>query len=162
MFKSHYPRMFLPDCLDRCGEGVRAVYDYWNRKRGERFAPAWADLDKSELEPWLPGIVIVEVKRFPDLLIYREVGQRAIDARGFDPTGKSVISGFFGASLADVLENYRLVVKDRKAVYDFDHTQTEGGSEVEKETILLPLSDDGRNVDRVLIYFEVGRRKGWW
>lgn len=162
MFISHYPRMFLPDSLDRCGEGVQAVYDYWNRKRGGRFAPAWADLDKAEMAAWQPGIVVVEVKRFPDLLVYREVGQRAIDARGFDPTGQSVITGFFGASLADVLENYRLVVKEHKAVYDFDHTQTESGSEVEKETILLPLSADDKTVDHVLIYLEVGRRKGWW
>lgn len=162
MFKSHYPRMFLPDCLDRCGDGVRAVYDYWNRKRRDRFAPARADLDDAEMAPWRPGIVIVEVKRYPDLLIYREVGQRAIEARGADPTGKSVITGYFGASLADVLENYRLVVKEHKAVYDYDHTQTESGGEVEKETILLPLSDDGVDVDRVMIYFETGRRRGWW
>lgn len=61
-----------------------------------------------------------------------------------------------------MLENYRLVVKEHKAVYDYDHTQTESGAEVEKETILLPLSDDGVDVDRVMIYFETGRRRGWW
>jgi hypothetical protein len=55
-----------------------------------------------------------------------------------------------------------LVVKEHKAVYDFDHTQTESGSEVEQETILLPLSADGKAVDHVLIYLEAGRRKGWW
>jgi hypothetical protein len=154
--------MFLPECLGRCGDGVRAIYEYWNGKRGDRVAPSRTDLDPAEMKAWQPGIVIVEVMRYPDLLIYREAGQRAIDARGFDPTGKSVIGGYFGASLADVLENYRLVVKERKAVYDFDHTQTESGAEVEKETVLLPLSSDGATVDHVLIYFEVVRRKGWW
>jgi len=33
---------------------------------------------------------------------------------------------------------------------------------VEQETILLPLSADGKAVDHVLIYLEAGRRKGWW
>lgn len=162
MFKSPYPRMLLPDCLDQCGPGLRAIYAYWDRKRGDRFAPSRADLDPAETAAWQPGMVIVEVKRYPDLLIYREVGQRAIDARGSDPTGKSVITGYFGSSLSDVLENYRLVVQERKGVYDFDHTPTEGGTEKEEETILLPLSQDGRRVDHVLIYFETRRRKSWW
>lgn len=162
MFKTTYPRLFLPDCRSRCGEGVLAVYDYWDRKRGTRFAPGRSDLDAGEMAAWLDGIVIVEVKRYPDLLIYRQAGKRAIEARGEDPTGKSVITGYFGASLADVLENYRLVVKERKAVYDFDHTETENGREIEKETILLPLSADGSAVDHVLIYFETTRRKAWW
>lgn len=162
MFKTAYPRLFLPECRNRCGDGVLAVYDYWDRKRENRFAPARGDLVAAEMQSWRDGMVIVEVMRYPDLLIYREAGARAIEARGFDPTGKSVIGGYFGSSLADVLENYRLVVKEHKAVYDFDHTMTEKGSEIEKETILLPLSDDGVTVDHVLIYFETVRRKGWW
>ncbi|HNB25753.1 MAG TPA: PAS domain-containing protein [Alphaproteobacteria bacterium] len=162
MFKTHYPRMFLPDCVERLGEGARLVYEYWNAKRGERFAPARTDLDWFDMAAWRAGIVIVEVKRYPDLLIYREVGQRAIDARGSDPTGKSVIAGYFGSTLADVLENYRLVIREHKAVYDFDHTPTENGREIEKETLLLPLSADGKTVDHVLIFLETGKRKVWW
>jgi len=162
MFKTQYPRLFLPESLDRCGEAARGLYEYWDRKRGTRFAPARADLDWFEMAAWRPGIVIVEVVRYPDMLIYREVGQRAIDARGSDPTGKSVIAGYFGSSVGDVLENYRLVIKERKAVYDFDHTPTEGGREIEKETVLLPLSADGATVDHVLIYLETGKRRVWW
>ena len=162
MFKTAYPRMYLPDCVERLGGGVRAVFDYWDRKRGTRFAPARADLDWFDMAAWRPGIVIVEVVRYPDMLIYREVGQCAIDARGSDPTGKSVIAGYFGSSVGDVLENYRLVIKEHRAVYDFDHTPTEDGREIEKETILLPLSADGAAVDHVLIYLETGKRRVWW
>ena len=60
MFKTQYPRLFLPESLDRCGEAARGLYEYWDRKRGTRFAPARADLDWFEMAAWRPGIVIVE------------------------------------------------------------------------------------------------------
>ena len=68
----------------------------------------------------------------------------------------------YGVPLALNRQNYRLVIKERKAVYDFDHTPTEGGREIEKETVLLPLSADGATVDHVLIYLETGKRRVWW
>lgn len=153
-----YPRLFHPEFLGQCGPGVKAVFAYWERKRGARAFPARADIDPAELRPWLPGIVIVDVVRFPDQLVYRLVGTRAVEARGSDPTGKTVMERFTGHSLDEILENYRLVIEERRAVYDYDHTPTRDGFFENAEAILLPLSNDGAKVDKVLIYFETRRR----
>jgi len=153
-----YPRLFHPDFLAQCGPGVKAVFAYWGRKRGDRFAPMRADIDPAELRTWLPGIVIVDVAHFPDQLVYRLVGTRAVEVRGSDPTGKTVVERYFGTNRDEILENYRLVIEERRVVYDFDPTPSRDGFFEEAETILLPLSSDGAKVDKVLIYFETRRR----
>lgn len=156
--KTPYPRLFDPDFLARCGPGIAAIHAYWDRLRGPRVAPRRSDVEPAELKTWLPGVVIVDVVRFPEQLVYRLVGTRAVEARGSDPTGKTVIERYFGSDLAEILENYRLVIEERRVVYDFDHTPTRDGYFEEAETILLPLSSDGQSVDKVLIYFETRRR----
>lgn len=153
-----YPRLFHPDFLAYCGVGVKAVYAYWDAKRGDRAAPSRAEIEPLEIRPWLPGIVIVDVVRFPDQLIYRLVGTRAVEARGSDPTGKTVMERYFGDDRDEILEDYRLVIEEKRAVYDFDHTPTRDGYFEEAEVLLLPLSSDGDAVDKVLIYFEARRR----
>ena len=147
-----------PEALATVPESIRQMFPYWQRKRGNRRMPARADIDPAELRPWLPGIVIVDVVRFPDQLVYRLVGTRAVEARGSDPTGKTVMERFTGHSLDEILENYRLVIEERRAVYDYDHTPTRDGFFENAEAILLPLSNDGAKVDKVLIYFETRRR----
>lgn len=123
-------------------------------------APARADIEPADLKPLLPGLVIVDVVQFPDQLVYRLIGTRAVEVRGSDPTGRTVIERYYGRDQADVLENYRLVIEERRVVYDFDHTPTKDGYFERAEAILLPLSTDGARVDKVLVYFEIRPRNG--
>jgi hypothetical protein len=156
-----YPRSTGLDFLNRCRASTAAFYRYWNAKRGTRSMPARADLDPVEMKPWLPGVALVEVKcqptaRFPYSLRYRLIGTRPTQLRGREVTGMTVEEGFFGASLEAALENYRLVIEEKKPVFDWDHTPATGGFAREGETLLLPLSGDGgETVDMVLVYQEV-------
>lgn len=150
--------MFYPDFLAPCGAAIRKVYEYWESKRAGRMAPTRADIEPADLKPLLPGLVIVDVVQFPDQLVYRLVGTRAVEVRGSDPTGRSVTERYYGRDLANVLENYRLVIEERRVVYDYDHTPTKDGFFERAEAILLPLSTDGDKVDKVLVYFEIRPR----
>ena len=155
-----YPRMTSLDFLNRCRPPTAAFYRYWNAKRGTRAMPSRADLDPLEMKPWLPGVALVEVKheptaRSPYTLRYRLVGTRPTTLRGREVTGRTVEEGYFGADLDAALENYRLVIEEKKVVYDWDHTPSGSGFAREGETLLLPLSSDGKTVDMVVVYQEV-------
>ncbi|GAB2179706.1 hypothetical protein [Dongia sp. agr-C8] len=50
-----------------------------------------------------------------------------------------------------------MVIEEGTLVYDWDRAPSDDGFSREAETLLLPLSTDGENVDMVLVYQEVGR-----
>ena len=157
--RESYPRTTSLEFLSRCRPETAAFYRYWDSKRRGRLMPARADLDPVEMRDWLPGVALVDVHRDveprPFRLTYRLLGTRITRVRGRDDTGRPVHEAFFGADLDAALENYRLVITERKSVYDWDRTPSQDGFAREAETLLLPLSADGAAVDMVLVYQEV-------
>jgi len=138
---------------ETCHPNTRAIYCYWLDKCGERPMPARADLDPIEMpKGLLPGLCMVDVVADERRYVYRLVGTADVEVRGSDPTGKSVIEGFFGPSVGDVLANYDRVVSDRAPHIDPQHFTATTGRYVTEETIFLPLSDDGENVNIVLVF----------
>lgn len=150
-----YRRSTSLDFLATCSPMLSAFYTYWNEKRGDRKMPSRADLDPIEMKRWLPGIIIVDVLENPRRLVYRLVGSRSVALRQTDVTGKTVIEGYHGTTLDDVLENYRLVIDEHRIVYDAEQKPSGSGLLKDSETLLLPLSSDGHRVDKVIIYLEV-------
>ncbi|HVO04078.1 MAG TPA: PAS domain-containing protein [Candidatus Cybelea sp.] len=159
---SRYPRITDLRFLEQCHARTAGFYRYWQSKRRGEALPARADLDPLEMKEWLPGIVLVNVaadggRAPPYRLTYRLIGTRATDLRGHEAAGKSVEEAYFGNSLAEILENYRLVIEERKVVYDGDRTLSKSGAQLESETLLLPLASDGVTVDMVVCYQEIER-----
>ena len=126
---------------------------------GANGIPAESFIDPFRLRYLIENLIVVEIVARPDGVgrryRYRLIGTRPTRLRGREVTGLTVEEGYFGASLAAALENYRLVIEEKKPVYDWDHTPAESGFAREAETLLLPLSSDGRSVDMVLVYQEV-------
>jgi hypothetical protein len=66
--------------------------------------PSRADIDPTEIVPFLPGIMLVDVVADERRFVYRLVGTREVAMRGRDPTGKTKMSsptvryGWSGAS----------------------------------------------------------------
>ena len=115
--------------------------------------PARADLDPLEMpKGLLPGLCLVDVVADERRYVYRLVGTADVEVRGFDPTGKSVIEGFFGPSVDNVLASYDRVVLSRVPHIDPQHFEATNGRYVTEETIFLPLSDDGETVYIVLVF----------
>jgi hypothetical protein len=160
MLNTDYPRILGVAFLEHCHPRTADFFRYWQSKRqGDRF-PARADLDPIEMKPWLPGMVLVDVTPVPDRtppyrLTYRLIGTGATSLRGRDGTGKCIEEAFFGNSLAEIMENYRLVIEERQIVYDGDRTLSENGARLEAGTLLLPLARDGFTVDMVVGYQQI-------
>ena len=141
-----------PEWLARSSEPVKQLYGYWRSKwRGERL-PRRRDIDPVEIPRFLPQLTIVEVVPDERRYVYRLVGTKEVEIRGRDPTGKSVLDGFFGPSLDDALDCYDTVVATRAPFYDDAPYITPDGRFSDDETLFLPLSDDGETVNRILVF----------
>ncbi len=141
-----------PDWLARSSEPVRRIYQYWRSKwDGERL-PRRSAIDPTEIPRFLPQLTIVEVVPDERRYVYRLVGTKEVEIRGRDPTGKSVLEGFFGPSLEDVLQCYDTVVATCRPLYDDSPYITPDGRFSDDETLFLPLSDDGQTINRILVF----------
>lgn len=136
-----------------CHRHTRVLYDYWREKCGDRRMPARADLDPIEIpNSVLPGISLVDVVPDERRYVYRLVGTGDVEMRGHDPTGKSVLEGFFGPSVEDAVGCYDRVVSTRAPLLDPVPFTAPDGRYVMEETIFLPLSTDGVDVDMILVF----------
>jgi len=116
--------------------------------------PRRADLDPSEIPPrLLPCISIVDVVNDERRYVYRLVGTADVQVRGHDPTGKSVIEGFFGPSVDDALACYDKVVTTKAPVLDPVPFTATNGRYATEETMFLPLSEDGERVNKIIVFF---------
>ena len=154
-----YPRTTdVAEMQSRATPQTRAFYAYWESKRLGRVMPARRDLDPIEMKAWLPGIQLIDVFENPRRLVYRLVGQVEVEMRGFSHAGAEVAEAFYAVSKEDALRNYDLVIDNQTMVYDWARYATSGGFQTSQETIFLPLSDDGQQVNMVITYTVVGDR----
>jgi hypothetical protein len=129
------------------------MYKYWQSKCSNRSMPARADIDPVDMpRRLLPGICIVDVVADERRYVYRLVGTGDAEVRGNDPTGKSVLEGFFGPSAQDALSCYDRVVTSRAPFLDAAPFTAPSGKYVNEETLFLPLSDDGETVNKILVF----------
>jgi hypothetical protein len=141
-----------PDWFARSSEAIKQIYRYWRSKcEGDRL-PKRSAIDPVDIPRFLPHITIVQVVPDERRYVYRLVGTKEVEIRGRDPTGKSVIEGFFGPSLDDALSCYDTVVATRYPHYDDTPYVTPNGRFSDDETVFLPLSDDGEHVNRILVF----------
>jgi hypothetical protein len=101
----------------------------------------------------LPCLSIVDVVDDERRFVYRLVGTADVQVRGHDPTGKSVIEGFFGPNVEDAVGCCERVVKPKAPVLDPVPFTATNGRYATEETIFLPLSDDGVNVNKIIVFF---------
>ncbi len=148
---SHCATEALPD-LANFESDIATFYAYWDHKRRDRRMPSRANIDPSEIVPFLPGIMLVEVVADERRFLYRLVGTREVAMRGRDPTGKSVAEGFYGASADASMASYQDVVARRAPRLERREFTTPDGRYAREQVILLPLSDDDARVNIILVY----------
>lgn len=114
--------------------------------------PSRADIDPLALKRFLPGIILIDVVDDERRYVYRLVGTREVAMRGKDPTGQSMIQGFFGPSLEEALSIPDRVVATRAPLFlhrSFIAPDRRLGDE---DLVMLPLSADGERVNMILGY----------
>ena len=141
-----------PSKLVDCHATVRGLYDYWDAKRAGRSMPARGDLDPADLKRLLPHLILIDVVADERRYVYRLVGTREVEMRGVDPTGKAVRDAYYAESAEETLLYLdRCVQTGEPVLYRGMYRPTSTRTQQE-DTIFLPLSKDGENVDMILIF----------
>jgi hypothetical protein len=145
------------DALKDYGANLQVIYAYWDSKRAGRAMPRRADLDPTEISPrLLPGVMLVDVVPDPRRYVYRLVGTKEAEVRGYDPTGKSVAEAYFGENAADGMKCYDLVVAERAPVLDTLPFLERRRGYKGAQSLFLPLSNDGVAVSMIVVFFDPG------
>lgn len=136
---------------------TRSVYAYWKAKRGARAMPARADIDPADLVRYLPTIMLVDVRPGRSITggpvyVYRLVGTAEVAVRGQDPTGQPVETHGHGLTLLDAVRNYDQVVQSRAPWFDGYETLLTDQDIRDGESVFLPLSGNGEDVDMILVF----------
>lgn len=137
---------------DRFHADVLAFYRHWQSKCGDRALPARRDFEPSEMVPFLSGIALIDVVEDDRRFVYRLLGTREVAMRGNDPTGKGVAEGYYAASADAALASYQDVVDRRAPRFEQRRFVTPGGRIGHEQTIILPLSDDGERINKLIAY----------
>jgi hypothetical protein len=141
--------------FDRLPPDLHALFKYWQSKRAGRKMPSRSDLDPAELKTLLPSMILVDVlydAAGKAEFVYRLLGTREVEIRGENPTGKRVADTFFGPSLENVIGCYQTVVDHREPYLDDDYYLRDGDDFADEANIFLPLSNDGEQVNMILVY----------
>ena len=143
------------EALKSYGAHLQWMYAYWQSKRGSRSMPRRSDLDPTEIPPrLLPGIMLVDVVPDDRRYVYRLVGTKEAEVRGYDPTGKSVREAFFGDNVEDAMRYYDRVVETRAPVLDTLPFLERRRGYKGAQSLFLPLSNDGVAVSMIMVFFD--------
>jgi hypothetical protein len=127
------------------------LYRYWLSKRGSRPMPARRDIDPAELPPLLPYIAIVH--KVEGEFRFRLVGSAIARQFGRELTGDVV-----GAHVSNTGESIAVLQAVGERVFTTAHPvfstgrhETERGAIHNVSVLLLPLSDNGKQVNMIIL-----------
>ena len=131
---------------------LQQAYDYWRQIAAGRAMPTRKDLDPVDIPRLLPHVMLVEVER-PGRFRYRLIGTAIAQEQGLNATGRYVGEAIQNPEYrAHGLMLYGQCVGAQRTVYSESLFLSSGGA-VERHTkaLFMPLSDDGRTVNRVFV-----------
>lgn len=147
----------LPLDRARMTEDIGGLYDYWAALPCAGVAPAWGDslggdFHLVELHSRvLPIMVVVDAGPGPNLFTYRYWGSdRSPFAHAGDPTGHPVQSAAHPSIVDQVVAQYAEVVARAMPILVLSSFPLKSGLIADVQTLRLPLSGDGRTVDKVV------------
>jgi hypothetical protein len=128
---------------------TRAVFDYWNRKRGIRPAPERADIEPAEIRQALSDTFLLAAD-FLDQLRFRLAGTRICALFGREIKGEA-FAELWGETSRKAIDDLLAIVTDEKTGAVAGLTgRTEDGAETDLELLLLPLAPSGHARIRAL------------
>ena len=140
------------DGLARASYETQRVFDSWRAiKIGNRL-PRLADWKPIGIADLVPAIHLMDVIEGGTNYRYRDVGARQLEARQYDPTGKTVRDIHAGEVQAFVLESYALACKSPWGIIDRSIDISPNPRFIELETLFLPFAEDGVTATQVLVY----------
>ncbi|MTI10797.1 PAS domain-containing protein [Curvivirga aplysinae] len=143
-------RCLVGSLQDLENEGHKKLYAYWDDKRGGRKAPSRKDIDPIELRDLLPHMFMFDVIRNPIDFKMRLHGTHLVDVMGRDNTGDYFSKMYRGTEADELWDIYCEVANSFSVIYSKQSASWMSKDFVHYERLLLPLSEDGDEVNILL------------
>lgn len=140
--------------VDFAIENTRQLRELWATKRpGRGSLPAYRFFDPLELRPWADNLVLYAVEPMDGQPVYRfaKVGKHVAAIDGGDHTGRLMHQALPPTQLWSIIGHYDAAVRTRGPVEFHDTIPAPDGGAVKWDKLLLPLADDGGDVDHLLM-----------
>lgn len=129
---------------------LRRLYEYWAEKRGERALPARADLDPLDMTFVIGNLILVDVLPGEPLgFRIRLHGTNLAERIRFDLTGK-MLEALPQPEFRELTRQTFTKVAITGKPMRVERDRLIDDRALRYETIILPLSSDGTNVDRLI------------
>jgi hypothetical protein len=133
---------------------LQEVLEYWNRLRGQRWAPAWTDFRLLDLaSPTIPFVIVLDVTPEPVDFIYRFWGTGNTASIGYDCTGMSVRQNKLFS--AKVFDECVALVEERRPIVWFSKVMRNDGLFRKYTRLRAPLSNDGVSVTHIVSVLQI-------
>ena len=129
---------------------LKRLLAYWLEKKGDRLAPARAEIDPAEIKPLLPYVGIVDIERSPLRFRYRLAGSDVARGYGEDITGRYLDEIDLNSHQHQIMQEYARTAECAEPTCSTWEYQRNDGRHLRYERIVLPLSSDGKQVDMLL------------
>jgi len=128
---------------------LRRFFEYYRAKAGNRPFPARRDLDPVDFPYALGDITLIDVAHDPLRFSFRLDGSRHVERFGFDLTGRSLDDFPYPEMRQAIYDSYRDVIEAR-APRRYYRDLESAGRWFRYETLILPLSDDGTEINMLI------------
>lgn len=135
---------------------LRLLHAYWISKKGERLAPARADIDPAEMKAFLPHVFLLDVVGTPPRFRFRLVGTEVTSRYGEELTGRFLDEVDLDDVGVDILGEYQRAIREAGPVLGRWAYEKRSGQYLNYERLILPLSSDGRSIDMLLCGAQMG------
>ncbi len=134
------------------------LYDYWMSKSADGKIPSRSQIDPLDVPDLLPSIFLVDVfwdGQQPEFR-FRLVGSKIAEIVGCDPTGQHFDDFYDSDNIERMKALYRHIAERGEPFINNSQAPFAGKDFVKLARLLLPLSEDGVQVDMILgsLYFE--------
>jgi hypothetical protein len=124
---------------------------YWQMRAAGRLAPSRAEISAKDIPSVLRNLHLYEVQDEGRAFRLRLLGTQLVEAVGSDPTGKIVTENDPEPMYQRVYQGLQQVLKRRSPIYMLARRSAMPQmSFLPTESLLLPLSDDGKTIDKIL------------
>ena len=132
--------------LEFCDPNIVKFYEYWSACRNEQGVVLRSKLVPEGMMDLLPRVFIVDREPVSGDYRYKLIGSTELSFRKNNPTGQLVKDGHVG-TLSDALDNYDYVFNEKSHLFMSCNVYRSNEYVVTDETLFLPVSRDGREVD---------------
>lgn len=139
---------FSPTTDGLTSSRIPRLLAYWKEKCGGRLMPGRDDIDPGEIRDLLPNIVLVDIE-IPFRVRYRLVGTRVADFNRIDFTGR-YLDELRWDGHGRYSRAYQYTCEHRVPIFGIDSWPLARDHEGRSEIAIMPLSADGRIVDRCI------------